>query len=55
MLLFSSRYRFRRVLTIVPGMQVKGMILTTPLTPLFAKSMVFAIERIASPSKEESR
>jgi hypothetical protein len=36
----------------VPGMQVKGMMLTIPLTPRFAKSIVLPIERIASPSKE---
>lgn len=35
--------------------RVKGMILTTPLAPRFAKSIVFPTERIASPSKEGSR
>jgi len=35
-------------------MQVNGMILTIPLAPLFAKSIDFPMERIASPSNEES-
>jgi len=54
MLLFSSRYLLSRVLTMVPGMQVKGMMLTTPLAPRLAKSIVFPTDRMVSPSKEES-
>jgi hypothetical protein len=37
----------------VPGIQVNGMILTIPLAPLLAKSIVFPTERMASPSNED--
>ncbi len=42
-------------LTIVPGMQPKGIAFTSPDAPFRMRSMLFPMLRIASPSKEEWR